>query len=422
MRWMQRDRHSSSLGAGVLVACGWLAAGAYSQSPALTHSSGTTGAQTSADCESCHLCDRPTATTACLRPCTRPSAVDMIDALRAKRSPDLVILDELEDRFLPVPFDHRGHAEMADMTRGCEVCHHYTPAGAEHPACRTCHEITPRREDIRKPGLKGAYHRQCLNCHREWTGTKRCEMCHHRKTGTGDDVASPPVPTKDDLIGQMHPPIPEPDVEIYSTSGRESPAAKVIFRHREHIHRFGLSCAECHHEDNCMRCHEEGKTHVQRVKTLDEHHKPCFDCHKDADCDRCHWEEGRPKPAPFDHADTGWMLGRYHDKLICRACHLTVPFSARERSCDACHSEWSPAGFDHAVTGQSLDKTHMNFDCEECHLERRFELAPACDECHDEDEGIRFPVRRPGPFAAVAPLAELLSLERRSGRDCGETP
>ena len=373
-------------------------------------------------CRSCHLCESPTASSPCLRPCTRGEATAQAMGNHDRRPPDIVILNELADLYLPVPFDHKGHAEMAEMTRGCEVCHHYTPKGLEHPACKACHNVASTGETMRKPGLKGAYHRQCMSCHREWSHDTACGVCHLPKTGAPLDSDATVAPSKDDIVGRMHPPIPEPDVEIYSTSGRGSPGAKVIFRHREHIHRFGLSCAECHHEDNCMRCHEEGRTHVQRAKTLDEHHKPCFDCHKGADCDRCHWEEGRPKPAPFDHADTGWTPGRYHEKLSCRACHLTVPFSARERSCDACHSEWSPAGFDHAVTGQSLDEAHSNFDCEECHLERRFELAPACDECHDEDEGIRFPERRPGPFAAVAPRADSHSLERWSGRYRREIP
>ena len=318
-----------------------------------------------------------------------------------QQGPAVVILNELEDRYLPVPFDHKGHAQMAQMTRGCVVCHHYTPEGAQHPACRTCHEAEPARADIRKPGLKGAYHRQCMNCHREWSHESSCGICHQPKTGP-DETA--PTPTKDDIIGQMHPPIPQPGTEIYASRAAAAPGSNVIFRHSEHVHRFGLLCIECHHEDTCLRCHENGRQHVQRVRSLEEHHQPCAACHDVTDslsCTRCHWEEDQPKPGPFDHASTGWSLERYHGDVECRNCHEAVPFVARDRNCQACHQTWEPGTFDHALTGQTLNETHAALDCESCHVDRRFDQPPACDECHEEDEGITYPARRPGPAPAA---------------------
>jgi len=107
------------------------------------------------DCQTCHFCTTPTAADPCLRICTRAAAGTPVDRKQPYWGPDVVILDELEDAYLPVPFDHHGHAEMANMTRGCVVCHHYTPQGQSHPACKTCHEASSERLDIRKPGLKG---------------------------------------------------------------------------------------------------------------------------------------------------------------------------------------------------------------------------------------------------------------------------
>jgi hypothetical protein len=314
---------------------------------------------------------------------------------------------DVKDHFGPVPFDHSGHAEWAEIAGGCVICHHYTPEGAAHPACRSCHEISFRHEDIRKPGLKGAYHRQCMGCHREWSHETACSVCHLSRVGAEATGTAVETVSKDDVMGKMHPPIPEPEVEVYHTKHKHPPGTNVIFRHKEHTQRFGFKCAECHRGDSCARCHEYGKTHTQQVRTLEEHHKPCADCHvtDDADekrCAHCHWEQGKPQPGPFDHAGTGWPLSRYHTKNTCRACHKGVKFVKLDRDCNACHEDWAPDNFDHRVTGQTLDENHVETDCEECHIDRKFDVAPSCDECHDEDEGITFPEKRPGPFVEIA--------------------
>jgi hypothetical protein len=351
-------------------------------------------------CSSCHTCEKPTSENPCLRACTRATPAGISEELSRKHGPDVVILNELEDLYLPVPFDHKGHAAMAEMTRGCAVCHHYSPEGVAQPACKSCHEVSPLREDMRKPSLKAAYHRQCLSCHREWSHETACEICHPPKAGRITDGGIASTPTKDDIMGQMHPPIPEPETTVYQTKYKYMPGTKVTFRHKEHIHRFGFRCAECHNEDSCSRCHEEGKSEAQRVKTLEEHHNPCANCH-DMDnpdtCDRCHWEEGKPEPAPFDHASTGWPLGRYHGDQNCRLCHESLRFTKLDRDCNACHDAWAPDNFDHNITGQALDENHAEHDCQVCHIDRKFDRPPTCDECHEEDEGIAFPAKRPGP-------------------------
>ena len=100
---------------------------------------------------------------------------------------------------------------MAEMWDGCETCHHYSPTtkpsaqalttakahapnqadAAVIPACKSCHsvEVNPTTE-IRMPSLKGAYHRQCLNCHREWTQANACVICHAARSTTGGRVRS----------------------------------------------------------------------------------------------------------------------------------------------------------------------------------------------------------------------------------------
>lgn len=348
-----------------------------------------------AECSLCHSCPLPTAGAPCLRSCPRPRATVQSD----DSSPGTILLRELEDRYLPVPFDHKGHAAMAAMTRGCVVCHHFTPEGAAHPACKTCHEPSGARADVQRPGLKGAYHRQCLNCHREWSDDNKCETCHQSKTGAGRRSLVNTSPTPDDLVGRMHPPIPEPDTEIFQPRGGNQAGTKVFFYHKDHIHRFGLACAECHHEDNCARCHDAARP--RRVEpTLSQHHQPCARCHSTEapdSCARCHWTEGTPKPARFDHQSTAFALKEYHQKTGCRECHREVPFTKPSHDCASCHKAWDPATFRHEVTGQSLDSTHASLDCSACHTSGRYDRAPSCEECHESSSGIAFPARTPGP-------------------------
>lgn len=357
------------------------------------------------NCGCCHFCDRPTRQDPCVLSCARHRVPGGDLQLLEQHGLEVIILDELENAYLPVPFDHKGHAEMAEMAQGCVTCHHYTPEGWQHPACKSCHAILAAEADINKPSLLGAYHQQCLNCHREWINERDCDICHRPKAGRhrSDDTAV--GPTTDDILSQMHPPIPEPDTEFYRSRSEQSMDGRVIFRHQEHVRRFGLKCVECHHEPSCTRCHRS-KREPTPARTLAAHHGPCIQCHKgDMDipawdtgrCERCHWRQGQPKPARFEHAETGWPLTKFHQDRSCRDCHREVPFVRLSTDCNDCHGGWSPSVFNHAVTGQVLDENHAGQDCEVCHVERKFDRPPRCDECHDEDdEGIAFPARRPG--------------------------
>ncbi|MBU0640588.1 MAG: cytochrome c3 family protein [Planctomycetes bacterium] len=338
------------------VAAGWLLFG--STSPAVAQQAPRHGESSCADC---HTCESPTAEEPCLRACLRARTRESTDRLREQPGPDIVVLDELEDLYLPVPFDHKGHADMAAITRGCELCHHHTPEEAQRSACKACHEVEPARQDIHKPGLRGAYHRQCLSCHREWSDASACEACHAPKANQGEASATP---TAGDIIGRMHPPIPEPDEETYNTPHKDAPGNKAFFPHRVHAHSFGLRCAECHQEDNCSRCHVEEGKRTPRERRAQGSHEQCRSCH-DVEapdkCVRCHWNEGESKPAPFDHASTGWPLDEYHQGKGCRVCHSAVPFVKLERGCSQCHEALLPENFHQAAA----DSAELN--CGECH-------------------------------------------------------
>jgi hypothetical protein len=130
------------------------------------------------NCSLCHACETPTKSNPCLIVCPREKMMTVY--ISPANSPAIIKMNKLksvQDLYEPVVFSHRIHAEMSEMSGGCEMCHHYNPPG-DVVGCDNCHEPKRQRTDISKPDLKGAYHRQCLDCHSQWSDDATCESCH----------------------------------------------------------------------------------------------------------------------------------------------------------------------------------------------------------------------------------------------------
>lgn len=124
----------------------------------------------------------------------------------AAAPPAQVQIDQLRKDFAPVQFDHASHV---DMVGECSECHHHTTGTpsknpdclrchdsggtGERVACHDCHTVEPFSADNLKkmatdskryhqdrPGLKGAYHRNCMGCHESSGGPTGCLDCHPR--------------------------------------------------------------------------------------------------------------------------------------------------------------------------------------------------------------------------------------------------
>jgi hypothetical protein len=125
--------------------------------------------------------------------------------------PDQVSLDSMVKLFDGVEFDHAMHIDLGE---DCSVCHHHTTGtgttdercvschaeseAAATVSCRSCHVENPFSADhinlvssnvylfhIDKPGLKAAYHWNCVSCHEQMDGPTGCQDCHSR-TPEGD--------------------------------------------------------------------------------------------------------------------------------------------------------------------------------------------------------------------------------------------
>lgn len=284
-------------------------------------------------CAECHTCPNPTKQDPCLAPCPR---------LLSANGPEVVLLDQLSAQYVPVIFAHKLHSQMAQMSGGCSLCHHYNPVHRILP-CHDCHGES-NHEDLAKPGLRGAYHRLCLKCHREWSHETECVVCHAKKTANSGVVVAPD-PT--DIMGILHPNVEEPVTKIYHTTYERG--RLVTFRHREHVERFGFKCVSCHNEESCGRCHQPANATV-RTRTLKEHHAPCSSCHQ----------------------TNGGKTTR----------------------CAHCHSDKEIPAFSHEQTGVALNEDHEIATCFDCHVGGKFDQKPSCSGCHDSD--VTYPAKLPG--------------------------
>jgi hypothetical protein len=123
-------------------------------------------------------------------------------AMNEMNAPEKMTINSLADLYTPVIFPHTWHTKMA----GCKDCHHHTTGQQDRdPNCIRCHvqsreagqvgckdchskkqfypeQVTARDNPniyhIDKPGLKGAYHLNCIPCHLEKNAPSHCEGCH----------------------------------------------------------------------------------------------------------------------------------------------------------------------------------------------------------------------------------------------------
>ncbi len=333
-----------------------------------------------AACNQCHACEKPSPEDPCLVACPRHGGHFYGEHV-VDEGPDIVIIDQLADLYEPVVFAHRLHAGMANMTGGCENCHHYSEESGTIPPCRSCHDADKQAVDLRMPALKGAYHRQCINCHLDWAHENACGFCHEQANGGGvGDVDTT------DIVGIPHPLIEATDQYNYETSYTEGPT--VSFHHTDHVEEFGLQCVDCHRGDSCKSCHDTGAHEVRKL----DHVVTCGACHAERNCAFCHSVEPRDR---FEHnARVGWSLEPYHETLDCRTCHgEPQQFRTPTGKCADCHIHWETGSFNHRSVGLALNEEHAELDCEDCHADRAFQHPPTCEACHDEP---LYPEQLPG--------------------------
>jgi hypothetical protein len=355
------------------------------QSPSKDHS------KINLNCKTCHTCDVPTKNEPCLVVCPRERIITVYQ--KPEQTPELFVIDQISNRYGPVYFAHKIHAQMSIISGGCENCHHHNTSGPILQ-CNSCHEPSRQREDVSLPDLKGAYHRQCMDCHREWSHETGCNSCHTLRKNLTDTKLDH---AQKQSTGKNHPVIVEPTNITYQTNSKEGKL--VTFYHDDHTKIFGLKCTSCHQQENCSKCHDVNKAANKNPKTvgsrntLEEHHKNCVSCHsKEEKCSDCH---SNTKLESFDHeVKAGWILNKHHITLPCVKCHGSKPpYEKVDSKCSSCHKGWNKETFKHSVTGLQLDEIHLELSCEDCHVGNDYSVKPGCSGCHDN---FVFPKQKPG--------------------------
>ena len=324
-------------------------------------------------CEPCPPCQAPdgdaTART------TAPGPED--------KGPDECVLYHLVDRYEPTRFSHANHV---DYEGDCEVCHHHASEVEKYPPCRACHGLGS--DDLDKPGLKGAYHRQCMNCHRQMeSGPLGCEECHkerERLAVSGEELARKYV--QDTMkLGHI-----------------SKDFAEVVFHHKIHV-EVTDSCEACHHHHGeveatppCRECHRTAETDDRGgVPSLkDAYHEQCLTCHRASDkegkksplqCTDCHHSRNAPRTV-----DLGAVAKRYkavtfdHEMHVettefCTDCHHASKTFDRIVACGKCHAA------DKGPEGKLTLEDAFHKQCIGCH-KKQDEGPQECDDCHEKKD------------------------------------
>lgn len=286
----------------------------------------------------------------------------------ADRGPDIVILDQVPGCYGSVRFDHRLHVGMSNIGDGCKVCHHTEAI----ETCRTCHDPTSSAVTTESLGLRGAYHRQCLSCHKTWAHENACGFCHTDSSTLAKSTDRlRPMLSRSPLAHETAQP-----TYVYQTAHTGIPV--VTFHHADHAERFGLSCADCHGGNSCAQCHGPGaeRPAVSRQQS-------CYRCHAESKCISCHHLAPRPR---FDHAAcANWRLRPGHDDLACADCHgkTRMPGRPDPDLCKSCHASQAGGTFNHDDTGVRLYGDHALFTCVDCHAGGDDRQIARCTTCHE---------------------------------------
>jgi class III cytochrome C family protein/cytochrome c7-like protein len=153
----------------------------------------------SESCNSCHTMNPVKLNNSDSTQMVRMALKNQYEPVAQNSIPEMVVIKSLSSDYMESNFPHRkvvnaiaGRVEKSEMAKLfhedqaglCMGCHHNSPKTLEPPKCASCHSKKGPSVDGR-PGLKGAYHGQCISCHQkmevEIVLATDCVKCHEEK-------------------------------------------------------------------------------------------------------------------------------------------------------------------------------------------------------------------------------------------------
>ncbi len=335
------------------------------------------------------------------------------------------ILQKEENDYEPVRFMHKKHAAKVG---DCLKCHHYRPddpAASETERCAACHQESFKPEVPGRVGLKAAYHRQCMGCHKEMgQGPVGCTDCHgkqvpdHSKLVQLPDNPEPTQVTREclrchdaqaeDMLTAAHWlwKGPSPYTVGHEKQVQSGKATNTINNFCIALPSNWPRCTSCHAgygwkdanfdfsdktRMDCLVCHDGTLTYrksppnagmpypqVDLVKVAKSVGKPTR-----KNCGDCHFQGGGGDAVK--HGDMNGVLyypSRNCDVHMggldfqCRDCHktrnhkisgrsLSLPVAEGSRSCEDCHS--APAHVSGNLLSHHLNRHAETLACVTCH-------------------------------------------------------
>jgi len=251
-----------------------------------------------------------------------------------KDAPKLLHLDhpgikKLSDMYEPVRFMHSKHA---NVLQDCSICHHRMPREEGDTygqpvkmeqlrmmqqvpvGCAVCHDAPFNPKQLQVPGLKGAYHQLCMDCHQE------AEQVPHVRGPT-----------------------------LYSAMVR-GPIIRTLDT------RAPTDCLACHAKkvpDHNPLVKLEGEIDALTVT------RNCLSCHKaegEAILKTSHWRWRGPSPYTVGHEERN-DLGKYHNTIN----NFCINLNGNWPRCTSCHIGygWKDHSFDFSDASK--------IDCLVCH-------------------------------------------------------
>ncbi|MBD3266504.1 Ni/Fe-hydrogenase cytochrome b subunit, partial [bacterium] len=363
---------------------------------------------------------------------------------QATEMPSLLLLDRSAanhhtDRYGTVRFMHKKHAQI--LFNDCSQCHHRQPTGEDDTqgfkttrqtfqklqpvACKTCHDLPLRQEAIPRPGLKGAFHQNCIDCHAErQAGPTSCQSCHQRKVPDHAElIKDKGSMAPQDITTQCLACHPHAGEDILHTAhwtwtglsqdtlGKQNRAdlgkANIINNYCVHVYTNWERCSMCHigygwkdktfdfHDPtniDCLICHDttgqykKSKTNagypvegVDLIKIARNVGHP-----NRANCGACHFFGGGGDGVKHGDMDSSLLhpspeldvhMGK-HD-FLCQDCHITrdhkiegacfaIPAHEGRISCVNCHT--NAPHHDNPLLSHHLNNHGKAIACQTCHI------------------------------------------------------